>query len=183
MTYSPARAIAGAVLVAAVVAGCGGSGRAADTPTTAPSAPDRPAGTVSGATPRAPAGGTPDPLTPVLTPTPTVAGPSPSPPPAFAAPRGSVPDRLVGEWDGDGTALRFDRIRFAGDGGVRLLYANGLVLEGTAVAEGTSLTLYVPGGPIAYAYWSVEEFDAGYGYTFENLLLDGVSYVRQTSGG
>ncbi|MCX5199760.1 hypothetical protein OOK31_38785 [Streptomyces sp. NBC_00249] len=44
------------------------------------------------------------------------------------------------------------------------------------------MVLYVSGGPIRYARWSVSEFDAGYGYTFENLVLDGVSYVRQTGG-
>lgn len=52
-----------------------------------------------------------------------------------------------------------------------------------AVADGSSLTLHVPGGPISYEQWSIDEFDAGYGYTFENLMLDGVSYVRQISGG
>ncbi|MFJ6895207.1 hypothetical protein [Streptomyces hokutonensis] len=103
-------------------------------------------------------------------------------PPVTTLPRGSVPPELVGEWDGDGTNVRFDKIRFGADGRVALLFNNGGVFEGTAVAEETSLTLYVPGGPIHYRQWSIEAFEAGYGYTFENLVLDGVSYVRQTSG-
>ncbi|MEW1642302.1 hypothetical protein [Streptomyces sp. NPDC091219] len=103
-------------------------------------------------------------------------------PPAATVPTGSVPAELVGEWDGDGTAVRFDKIRFGADGSVALLFNNGGIFEGTAVAEDTSLTLYVPGGPIHYRRWSIEAFEAGYGYTFENLMLDGVSYVRQTSG-
>ncbi|MFI8889564.1 hypothetical protein [Streptomyces paradoxus] len=94
-----------------------------------------------------------------------------------------MPGELVGEWDGDGTEVRFDKIRFSSGGDVSLIYNNGLVLEGSAVVEGTSMTLHVPIGPIAYDYWSIEEFDAGYGYTFENLMLDGVSYVRQIGGG
>lgn len=96
---------------------------------------------------------------------------------------GSVPNELVGEWDGDGTAVRFDKIAFFTDGSVRLLYNSGLVLDGTAVVEGSSMTLYVPGGPIPYEHWSIEEFDAGHGYIFEDLTLNGVSYVRQISGG
>ncbi|MFI6375756.1 hypothetical protein [Streptomyces sp. NPDC050546] len=79
--------------------------------------------------------------------------------------------------------MRFDKIRFFDDGGVSLIYNNGRVLEGTAVVKGTSMTLYVPIGPIPYEYWSIEEFDAGYGYVFENLKLDGISYVRQIAGG
>ncbi|CAM5232228.1 hypothetical protein SALBM311S_00741 [Streptomyces alboniger] len=90
----------------------------------------------------------------------------------------------MGEWDGDGAgSARLNKIVFTADGDVALHYNSGQVLSGPAVAEGSSLTLYVPGGPISYARWSIEEFDAGYGYTFENLLLDGVSYVRQISGG
>ncbi|MFF4055579.1 hypothetical protein ACFYZ8_05660 [Streptomyces sp. NPDC001668] len=87
----------------------------------------------------------------------------------------------MGEWDGDGTDVRFDKIRFDADGRVTLLFNNGRVFEGTAVTEETSLTLYVPGGPIHYRRWAIEAFEAGYGYEFENLMLDGVSYVRQTS--
>ncbi|MFC8142205.1 hypothetical protein ACFUKV_10605 [Streptomyces paradoxus] len=126
---------------------------------------------------------------PSATPTDDITEP-PSPttpePPAsseFVAPKGSVPGELVGEWDGDGTSARFDKIRFSSGGDVSLIYNSGLVLEGSAVVDGTSMTLYVPGGPIPYAYWSIEEFDAGYGYTFENLRMDGISYVRQIAGG
>lgn len=121
-----------------------------------------------------------------ITQDPSTAAPTttdPSPPPSFDPPMGSVPSELVGEWDGDGTSVRFDKIAFFSDGGVRLIYNSGLVLDGTAVVEGSSMTLYVSIGPIPYEQWSIEEFDAGYGYTFENLWLNGVSYVRQTSGG
>ncbi|AMW10711.1 hypothetical protein A4E84_15065 [Streptomyces qaidamensis] len=121
-----------------------------------------------------------DDLTEPSSPSPST--PEPAPSSAFVAPKGSVPAELVGEWDGDGTSVRFDKIRFSSGGDVSLIYNNGLVLEGSAVAEGTSMTLYVPIGPIAYDYWAIEEFDAGYGYTFENLMLDGVSYVRQIGG-
>ncbi|MGW6523224.1 hypothetical protein [Streptomyces sp. NPDC054962] len=90
----------------------------------------------------------------------------------------------MGEWDGDGTdSARLTKIVFTANADVELYYNNGQVLSGPAVADGSSLTLHVPGGPISYEQWSIDEFDAGYGYTFENLMLDGVSYVRQISGG
>ncbi|MGC0211141.1 hypothetical protein [Streptomyces levis] len=178
MTFSRVRTLAGAMLVAVIVAGCGGG--SGDTSSASPS----PAGGTADETTQAPP---PQPPSPTETaddteePSPP---PEPEPPsPAFDPPDGSVPSELVGEWDGDGTAVRFDKIRFSADGGVSLIFNTGTVLEGTAVAEGTSLTLYVPGGPIAYEHWSIDAFDAGYGYTFENLRLDGVSYVRQITGG
>lgn len=90
----------------------------------------------------------------------------------------------MGTWDGDGVgSARLDKIVFTADGNVELHYNNRQVLRGPAVVVGSSMTLHVPGGPISYAHWSIEEFDAGYGYTFENLMLDGVSYVRQIRGG
>jgi len=55
----------------------------------------------------------------------------------------------------------------------------GFTLSGVAVASGSELTLYVPDQePLAYS-WRIETFDAGYGYQFSNLILDGYSYVRQ----
>ncbi|MFE0332290.1 hypothetical protein ACFW08_36955 [Streptomyces sp. NPDC058960] len=90
----------------------------------------------------------------------------------------------MGEWDGDGAgSARLNKIVFTADGNVELHYNNGRVLTGPAVVDGSSMTLHVQGGPISYEQWSIEKFDAGYGYTFESLLLDGVSYVRQISGG
>lgn len=182
MTFLRARTIVGAALVAAIVAGCGGS--SGDAP------PDPPPSTETAERTDPPPTRPTDDLTQSPSPTETGDGlqespsPEPEPPsPTFDAPQGSVPGELVGEWDGDGTSVRFDKIRFSEDGGVSLIYNTGLVLEGTAVVEGTSMTLYVPIGPIPYEHWSIEQFDAGYGYTFENLRLDGVSYVRQIAGG
>ncbi|OSP39099.1 hypothetical protein B7767_33560 [Streptomyces sp. 13-12-16] len=93
-----------------------------------------------------------------------------------------MPPQLVGEWDGDGAGIRFDKIRFSADGGVALIFNSGSVLEGIAVADETSLILYAQGGPIHYRRWSVEAFEVGSGYTFENFVPGGVSYVRQASG-
>lgn len=169
----------------AVAAGCGDSGSSGSTGGSAgsgettppgPPPPTEPSRTIS-ESPSAP------PTDDITEPPPSPTTPEPPPSSAFVAPEGSVPGELVGEWDGDGTAARFDKIRFSSGGDVSLIYNNGLVLEGSAVVEGTSMTLYVPGGPIPYEYWSIEEFDAGYGYTFENLRLDGISYVRQIAGG
>ncbi|MFD3542440.1 hypothetical protein ACFWUQ_23530 [Streptomyces sp. NPDC058662] len=115
-----------------------------------------------------------------------VPAPAASPPPAPRAPvlpKGYVPPALVGEWDGDNKdSAQLARIVFTADGYVVLRYNNGRVLTGPALVGNSSMALYVPGGPIRFARWSVSEFDAGYGYTFENLVLDGVSYVRQTGG-
>ncbi|MGW7254917.1 hypothetical protein [Streptomyces sp. NPDC054834] len=95
---------------------------------------------------------------------------------------GQVPDRLVGEWDGDGEgSARLDKITFFADGNVRLLYNNRQVLEGPAVVEDSRMTLYVPGGPIVYESWYIDRIDAGYGYLFDSLMLDGVSYVQQVN--
>ena len=44
------------------------------------------------------------------------------------------------------------------------------------------MTLHLPSGTRTVS-WSVEELDAGYGYTFLTLYMDGASYVRQVSGG
>ncbi|MFD3758043.1 hypothetical protein [Streptomyces sp. NPDC058622] len=97
---------------------------------------------------------------------------------------GRIPRELVGEWDGDGVgSARLNKIVFTANGTVELHYNNRQIRKGPAVVDGSSMTLYVTGGTISYAHWSIEKFDAGYGYTFENLKLDGVSYVRQLSGG
>ncbi|MFI8216097.1 hypothetical protein [Streptomyces sp. NPDC085932] len=179
MTFSRVRTLAGAMLVAVIVAGCGGGSG-----DSSPPGPPASSGATDETTEPPPFTGTPSPTKTADDTEEPSPPPEPEPPsPTSDAPEGSVPSELVGEWDGDGTAARFDKIRFSGDGGVSLLFNSGTVLEGTAVAEGTSLTLYVPGGPIAYEHWSIDAFDAGYGYTFENLRLDGVSYVRQIAGG
>ncbi|GHB67560.1 hypothetical protein GCM10010347_42070 [Streptomyces cirratus] len=116
---------------------------------------------------------------------PGVRPPTPAPPPPSPLlPRGYVPAALVGEWDGDNQgSAQLARIVFTADGNVVLHFNNRQVLTGPAIVGNSSMVLYVPGGPIRYSQWSVNEFDAGYGYTFENLVLDGVSYVRQTGGG
>lgn len=106
------------------------------------------------------------------------------PPPEEESITGQVPEELVGEWDGDGEgSARVDKIAFFDDGTVSLLYNNRQVLEGPAVVEDSRMTLYVPGGPITYESWYIERPDIGneYGYAFESLMLDGVSYVRQIS--
>ncbi|WP_158681041.1 hypothetical protein [Streptomyces viridochromogenes] len=161
-------------MVAVVVAGCGGGSEEPSPPSSPPST--EPSDEITDPPPP------PEP-TDDITERPSPTAPETPPSATFEAPQGFVPSELVGEWDGDGTSVRFDKIRFSDDGGVRLLYNSGLVLDGTAVVEGTSMTLYVPGGPIPYAHWSIEQFDAGYGYVFENLKLDGSSYVRQIAGG
>lgn len=134
----------------------------------------------------------------------TSSGPTIQPPPAPPAPApetssdtpaepdsgprtplaGQVPEELVGEWDGDGEgSARATKIEFFAEGYVAVHYNNGQVLRGPAVVEGSAMTLHIPGGPLYVRNWSITPFDGGYGYTFENLLLDGVSYVRQISGG
>ncbi len=101
-----------------------------------------------------------------------------------APPAGQVPQELVGEWDGDGEgSARATKIEFFAEGFVAVYYNNGQVLRGPAVVQGSAMTLHIPGGPLYVRNWSITPFDAGYGYAFENLSLDGVSYVRQTSGG
>ncbi|MEU5047249.1 hypothetical protein [Streptomyces griseorubiginosus] len=101
-----------------------------------------------------------------------------------APPAGLVPPELVGEWDGDGEgSARATKIEFFAEGFVAVYYNNGQVLRGPAVVQGSAMTLHIPGGPLYVRNWSITPFDAGYGYAFENLSLDGVSYVRQISGG
>ncbi|MER6345828.1 hypothetical protein ACWC10_07400 [Streptomyces sp. NPDC001595] len=155
---------------------------------------------VTGETTTTPARETVDQPTPAPTPSepddvPAVPEPplpdrTPSPPSATtrsplpdALPAGRVPQRLVGEWDGDGPGpARLTKIAFMADGTAALYPNSGGVLHGTAVVWGSSMTIYVPGTRMVVQNWSIERFDVE-GYAFENLLLDGVSYVRQTSGG
>ncbi|MEV8553144.1 hypothetical protein AB0L04_25445 [Streptomyces glaucescens] len=181
-------AVASAV-AAVLLTGCGGGdpGRPDGSSETTTPADDGPDGPTEPPTPPAPVPATPDPPAPGPSTTrPLTTAPfTPEPPPVSSAlPAADIPEELKGEWDGDGDgAARLDKIVFTADGVAELHYNNGRVLTGPAVADGSSLTIHVQGGPITYAHWSIEEFDAGYGYTFENLLLDGVSYVRQISGG
>lgn len=46
------------------------------------------------------------------------------------------------------------------------------------VIDGTSMELHLSSGVIAISHWEITRFDAGYGYEFFNLSLDGSSYVR-----
>ncbi|MBZ6475803.1 hypothetical protein [Streptomyces griseocarneus] len=104
--------------------------------------------------------------------------------PSMSLPKGDIPTELVGEWDGDGEGpARLTKIAFRADG-TALLYQNtGQIHYGTAVVSGSSMVIHIPGGQMVVNHWSVETFEAGYGYVFENLILDGVSYVRQIKGG
>ena len=165
------RTTVAAICVAALATGCGEPNQPVDP------GPSTATDELPGAGPRR--GPTPDVSTP-----PGVLPPVPPPgPSAPVLPRGYVPPVLVGEWDGDAKeSARLARITFTADGYVVLRYNNGRVLTGPAVVGNSSMVLYVSGGPIRYSQWSVREFDAGYGYTFENLVLDGVSFVRQTGG-
>ncbi|GLP68958.1 hypothetical protein TUSST3_55810 [Streptomyces sp. TUS-ST3] len=162
-----------AVTLLFLVVGCGTSGGSSASPTDPyppttssgptiqpPSAPPAPVPETSSDTPAEPDSG---PRTPLA---------------------GQVPQELVGEWDGDGQgSARATKIEFFAEGYVAVHYNNGQVLRGPAVVDGSAMTLHIPGGPLYVRDWSITPFDAGYGYAFENLLLDGVSYVRQISGG
>lgn len=187
MGFLPARTSAAAALAVVLLAGCSdpdpgeprdlgdSSTPSASTTPTSPTSPPGPAPTTEA--PPLPGPTVPGPTRPVPATTP-VSTPEP------ALPKGRVPKELVGEWDGDGTdSARLDKIVFTADGNVALHYNNRQVLRGPAVVGASSMTLYVQGGPVPYEHWSIEDLDTGYGYTFKVLMLDGVSYVRQTSGG
>lgn len=88
-------------------------------------------------------------------------------------PRTKVPKALVGTWDGDRAQISFSR---AGD--VTLTYKKGGSVSGTVVVDGSSMTLYLSSGVVTISNWEISRFDAGYGYEFFNLTLDGTSYVR-----
>jgi len=108
-----------------------------------------------------------------------------APPPAQQGqgegPRSTVPDILVGEWDGGSGPADADYIFTAG-GDVGVVYGNRRNEVGTVVVAGSSMTLYLPSGTRS-ATWSVEELDAGYGYGFLTLHMDGAKYTRQVAGG
>ncbi|OJF11115.1 hypothetical protein [Couchioplanes caeruleus] len=111
-------------------------------------------------------------------PTPTASASSPSPPPL---PRSEVPDRLVGTWSGgtDGATANWT-YTFADNGEVE--QSNGRIgvhRAGTVVVATTTLTLYFPGRQPETFRWKVSSIDGGFGYTFSNLQLNGLSYVRQ----
>ncbi|GGU46917.1 hypothetical protein GCM10010244_85740 [Streptomyces coeruleorubidus] len=95
-----------------------------------------------------------------------------------ALPPGSVPADLVGTWDG-GSGPGERKIRFSDDGTVELHYNSGLTLRGTAVVRGRSMTIYLPGAVEVVKQWSTEHMEPLYGYTFQLLMLDGFSYVRE----
>jgi hypothetical protein len=88
-------------------------------------------------------------------------------------PRTTVPRALVGTWDGDRAQISFSP---AGD--VTMMFKRGGRDSGTVVIDGSSMTLHLSGGVLPVSNWEISRFDAGYGYEFFNLTLDGVSYVR-----
>lgn len=97
---------------------------------------------------------------------------------APAAPRTSVPDVLVGTWDGGSEGATAGRsYKFGRDGDVLFRRGNTEV-QGTVVVEQDTLTLYFPGlAPQEYR-WSTDSYSVE-GYAFSNLYLDGYTYVRQ----
>ncbi|MEU5052743.1 hypothetical protein [Streptomyces sp. NPDC021096] len=106
--------------------------------------------------------------------------PTPSAPPVTVV--GSVPARLVGEWVGDTKPGRIKRITFSAEGNCTLQYSSGLVMRGPVVVQGSLMTFSIPGGPWRQVTYRIERLDDLYGYSFENLILDGSSYVRQVGG-
>lgn len=92
-----------------------------------------------------------------------------------------MPNELVGSWSGGSTGATANTLYTFRPGGKMTLTRNGIPMDGTVVVDGATLTLYLPGGPV-HSSWRIERFDAGSGYTFSNLLLDGFSYIRQDTG-
>jgi hypothetical protein len=180
-------AISAAVLTATILAtGCAGTtvgaaGSSGSAPsTTARAAPATTATTVAPAEPTAPPVAPSS--SPRTVPPSSVDGPAssaPLAPPSAAAPRSTVPAVLVGTWDGGSEPDSVD-ITFYEGGDVTLAYRNGAVIDATVVVDDTTMTFYLPRGEQTRR-WSVEEIDAGSGYVFLNLSLDGFSYVRQIS--
>jgi hypothetical protein len=179
-----------AVAVAAPVSACGTSAGGtytgpADTPTAgvdeAPLATTPPATTPPAVTPpsaKAPgggaAGGAGQPRAGTTTPQ-RQGGAAPA-----APPRSAVPAALVGTWDG-GSKPNEAKLTFFAGGDVRFRYNSGLVVDGTVVVQGSSMTMYLDRGPLPIRRWTISEIDAGSGYRFLNLDLDGFSYVRDVS--
>jgi hypothetical protein len=140
-----------------LVAGCDDSG--AETQPTSQAAPP-----VTATTP------TPTPTTEAAPETTVVPEAEPTP---TEGPRTKVPKALVGTWDGDRAQISFSR---AGD--VTFSFKKGGSASGTVVIDGSSMTLHLSSGVVAVDHWEISRFDAGYGYEFFNLTLDGTSYVR-----
>ena len=89
-------------------------------------------------------------------------------------PRSRMPRSLVGTWDGDRAQITFSR-----RGDVTMLFKQGGGRDtGTVVVDGSSMELHLTGGVLAIDDWEISRFDAGYGYEFFNLVMDGTSYVR-----
>ena len=94
-------------------------------------------------------------------------------------PQGDVPNDLVGTWSGGTSgATANTTYTFYSDGTVELAKGS-FTLIGVAVATGSTLMIYFPDQAPLTCSWRIEKFDAGYGYQFSNLILDGYSYVRQ----
>lgn len=95
-----------------------------------------------------------------------------------AAPRTSVPDVLVGTWDGGSEGATAGRsYKFGRDGDV-LFRRGNFEVQGTVVVEQDTLTLYLPGSAPQEYRWSTDFYSVD-GYAFSNLYLDGYTYVRQ----
>jgi hypothetical protein len=97
----------------------------------------------------------------------------PGPPTAKTKPRTDVPDALVGTWDGDRAQLSFSP-----DGYITVTFKKGGSDSGTVVINGSRMTMYLSGGVLTFSRWEISRFDAGYGYEFFQLTLDGTNYVR-----
>jgi hypothetical protein len=149
-------------LLALVVGGCGGNRVEELTPTAAPPTAIRP-----------PVSLLPTPEVTVPTEAPEAETPAPPPPTKKEAPRTRVPQELVGTWDGDRAVISFSK---AGD--VTVAQKRGGTDSGTVVIDSNSMELHLSGGVVAISNWEITQFDAGYGYEFFNLVLDGTSYVR-----
>ena len=161
--------------LALLLAGCAGDAVTeqprTDTKQTTP-APSS-ATTTTPAAPETRASVVPKTETPVASETTTEPAPDPEPTAREDSPRSRVPKALVGTWDGDRAQISFSR---AGD--VTITFKKGGADSGTVVIDGSSMTLYLSSGVQTINSWEISRFDAGYGYEFFNLTLDGTSYVR-----
>jgi hypothetical protein len=133
-----------------------------------------PTGT-AGVTPTEPASGSALPSSSPASPGRSPSQPPPRQPEPESLPRTAIPPVLQGRWDGDDPDYVFS--------------ANGDVvvgtLEGTAVVDGESITVYLKGGRSYTHRWNVSACadPAGYGYPYRTLQLDGYSYVQDCRAG